>query len=266
MRGLDDFIRWFDTAGALEGSLAGFAPIIEIHIERLVAQGVGYAELMIGTSELPPPPSAIDELTAFRSWLDARCAGRIRIELLVALNRVRPAEWLARFADDYAPLFAAGLIAGVNVAGWPEQGHPASRFRDGLARLRDHGAGIAVHAGEWAPAASVWDAIEAGAQRIGHGVTAFDDERLVDAIAERGIHIEMCPTSNLKTGAIARIEDHPIAKARDRGVSFSINTDDPGPFECSVASEHALVRRVFGFDDDDFTHIAAASYAARFAR
>jgi aminodeoxyfutalosine deaminase len=97
-------------------------------------------------------------------------------------------------------------------------------------------------------------------------VTAFSDEALIDAIGERGVHIEMCPTSNLKTGAIVRIEDHPIARAHARGLSISINTDDPGPFECSMLSEHQLVRDTFGFDDQDFARIAERSYDARFAR
>jgi adenosine deaminase len=265
VHGLEDFIRWFESADALEGSFEGYMPMLEIHVERLVAQGVVYAELIVGSSEVPDGPDALDRMRAFRSWLDEREAGRIQMEIVLAVSRVRDVEEVRGVIDRRLALFDAGLLVGIAVAGWPEQGKPASRHREAIAMLRDRGVGIEIHAGEWAGPDSVWDALDAGADRIGHGVQAFADPRLLDAIGERGVHVEMCPTSNLKTGAIARIEDHVIGRARDLGLSFSINTDDPGPFQCSMASEHELVRRVFGFDDDDFARIAERSYRARFA-
>jgi adenosine deaminase len=63
---------------------------------------------------------------------------------------------------------------------------------------------------------------------------------------------------------VARIEEHPIARARELGLSFSVNTDDPGPFECRMASEYELLAEVFGFDERDFEQIYANSLAARF--
>jgi adenosine deaminase len=125
--------------------------------------------------------------------------------------------------------------------------------------------GIEIHAGEWCGPESVRDALENGfPHRLGHAVSLFDDPRLPDLAGERGIHLELCPTSNVKTGSIARIEDHPVRRALDLGLSFSINTDDPGAFECSVASEYELVSRVFGFTDDDFRRVFDNSLAARF--
>ncbi|MGD9100617.1 MAG: hypothetical protein PVF45_09050, partial [Anaerolineae bacterium] len=87
---------------------------------------------------------------------------------------------------------------------------------------------------------------------------------LLDLVRERRIHVEMCPTSNLKTGSVSRIEEHPIGRARELGLNFSVNTDDPGPFECSMASEYALLAEVFGFGEQDFERIYANSLAARF--
>jgi adenosine deaminase len=74
----------------------------------------------------------------------------------------------------------------------------------------------------------------------------------------------MCPTSNLKTGSVPNIEAHPIRRARDLDLSFSINTDDPGPFECSLASEYELLAEMFGFDENDFRRIYTNSLEARF--
>ena len=68
----------------------------------------------------------------------------------------------------------------------------------------------------------------------------------------------------MKTGSIARLEEHPIGRARDLDLNFSVNTDDPGPFECSMESEYELLTRVFGFEESDWRRIYNNSLAARF--
>ena len=72
------------------------------------------------------------------------------------------------------------------------------------------------------------------------------------------------PTSNVKTGSVARIEDHPVQRAKELGLNFSLNTDDPGPFECSMDSEYQLLAERFGFDENDFEKIAENALKARF--
>jgi len=81
---------------------------------------------------------------------------------------------------------------------------------------------------------------------------------------EQAYPIEICPTSNLKTGSISKIEEHPVRKARELGLSFSINTDDPGPFECSMESEYALLANVLGFQESDLQRLYANSLEAKF--
>ena len=100
--------------------------------------------------------------------------------------------------------------------------------------------------------------------RIGHGVSLFQDPALVELFRERQIHVEMCPTSNIKTGSVARTEEHPIRRARDLGLNFSINTDDPGPFLNSLMSEYQLLAGVFGFDEADFQQIYENTLKSRF--
>jgi adenosine deaminase len=125
--------------------------------------------------------------------------------------------------------------------------------------------GIEIHAGEWCGPESVWDALEHGyPDRIGHGVSLFQDARLIDIFQERQIHVEMCPTSNLKTGSVSRLEHHPVGQARELGLNFSVNTDDPGPFKCSMLSEYEILSNVFGFEEDDFHKIYVNSLEARF--
>jgi adenosine deaminase len=260
---IESFIAWFGVAHRLEGSLTAYAPIVEKHVERLVAQGVDYAELMVGSSELPRDP---EEMAQFRQWLNGIEAGRIQIELLLAVNRTRPPEHFRSVLQIASPYFDSGALVGVAIAGWPEQGYPALPLKRHLAELGERGVGIEIHAGEWAGPASVRDALDCGADRIGHAVGAFEDDELIDEIAKRGVHIEICPTSNLKTGSVESLRSHPIAVARDRELSFSINTDDPGAFECTLVSEYALMRRLFSFDDDDFKRMNACARAAKFGR
>jgi adenosine deaminase len=261
---LDSFKRWFDVTEVLEGSLDGFEPVLARHVERLVAQGVVYTEIMIGSSELPRT-DATSAMRAHRRWLDRLAAGRIEVQLVLAVSRMRTPESMAALCQSALPLFDERLLVGIALAGWPEAGRPASAYRDTFRMLNERGVGIEIHAGEWAGPESVWDAIDHGyARRLGHAVGAFGDPRLLDAIGERGIHLEMCLTSNVCTGAVGRIEDHPLPRARELGLSVSLATDDPGAFRCTVASEHALAARVFGFDERDFHAMTAAALAARF--
>ena len=126
--------------------------------------------------------------------------------------------------------------------------------------------GIEIHAGEWCGPESVWDALDYGRpNRIGHGVSIFQDQHLIDVVLERQIHVEMCPTSNVRFGSVCtRMEEHPVARARELGMRFSIGTDDPGASMASMQSEYELLARQFGFGDADFRRIYANSLAARF--
>src|SRR4051812_26707998 len=104
-------------------------------------------------------------------------------------------ERAADLADRILMLHQAGLIVGVVLAG-PERGHPVKPFQKLFARFREAGLGIENHAGEWCGPESVWDALEHGfPNRIGHGVSLFDDAALVRRFQEEQIHVEMCPTS-----------------------------------------------------------------------
>jgi adenosine deaminase len=259
------FIRWHEVSAAMEGDLDRFRPVLALHLERLKEQGVVYTELMVGGSEIPRDPGeALEKLTAFREWLDEQAGGVLQVELLHCFSRTRSPAQLASLIDRNLRLHEAGLLAGVALAG-PEAGFPVRPFQRLFARYRDAGVPIEIHAGEWCGPESVWDAVEYGCpDRIGHGVALFQDPRLVELFQERQLHVEICPTSNLKTGSVARLEEHPVSQARDLGIPFSISTDDPGPFENSMASEYGLLERLFGFDEEDFRCIYTHSLAARF--
>ncbi len=220
---------------------------------------------MIAAGELPGDVvEAVEEVTALRDWVTRQEGEDIQVEFLVAFGRHKAPEEVERLAERILALHGAGLIVGVALAG-PEPGNPVKPFRRTFARFHDAGLGIEIHAGEWCGPASVWDALAYGhPDRIGHGVSLFQDPRLVALFQERQIHVELCPTSNLKTGSISRMRNHPVGRAKDLGLNFSVNTDDPGPFGCSMESEYALLSEVFGFEESDLRSVYANALGARF--
>ncbi len=263
--GMDSFLKWYDVGARLEGRLAPFFPIIAAHIERLKTQGVVYTEIMIAGSEIPDDPVArLEQVGAFRRHVDRLEAGKIQVEFLMAVGKGKSPDRIRRQGERALSLHQAGLICGFCLAGL-EQGYPVRPYREALAELREAGLGIAIHAGEWAGPESVWEALDNGRpHRIGHGTHAFADPRLVRHLADHRIHLEMCPTSNLCTGSIARLTDHPVRRAWEAGVPFSIATDDPGIFRNTIAGEYRLLADTFGFAADDLLAVTRAGLAARF--
>lgn len=283
-----NFFNWWTFTRALDGELTYFHPILRRHVERLKAQHVVYTEIMIASSELPTDiAEAIDKILALRDAAGlttpatppptmagapttAGVLSEIQVEFLIAVGKSKPHEVIAERAQRILQLYEAGLIVGIALAG-PESGYPIKPFTKTMAKLHEAGLGIEIHAGEWCGPASVWDALDYGyPDRIGHGVSLFEDPKLIELFQTRQIHIEMCPTSNVKTGSVSHIEAHPIKRARDLGLNFSVNTDDPGIFsspgisECSLETEYELLANVFGFEAHDFQTIYENALAARF--
>jgi adenosine deaminase len=112
----------------------------------------------------------------------------------------------------------------------------------------------------------MWISIEQlGAVRIGHGIAAAQDPRLLATLVERGIVLEVCPTSNLRTAVVASIEDHPFPVLRDAGVRLTLNTDDPGMFDTDLNREYVLAHDVFGVDRSGLVELAREAVRASLA-
>jgi adenosine deaminase len=257
--------RYQPVVGACLDPPSRRLPLYAAHVRNLVRQGVGYAELMVSGLLSPDVGVTIERFQAVRRAIDGAAAGRIQVELLACFGR-GPAARVSAQADRILALARAELIVGVALAG-DETACTVASIASVLDRLRDAGLGIEIHAGEQAGPASVWDALDHGRpDRIGHGVRAFEDQRLIEALRARDVHLEFCPTSNLRLGLVSDIRQLPIAQAHDCGLSFSINTDDPGPFGCTLRSEMALVERCFGFTEEHWTAVRANAWRARFGR
>jgi adenosine deaminase/aminodeoxyfutalosine deaminase len=154
-------------------------------------------------------------------------------------------------------------VIGFGIGGDERRG-PPELFREVYRSARDHGLRLTVHAGEAAGPESVWGAINLGAERIGHGLNAWHDRELMAMLVERQIPVEICLTSNLRTGCCTAINKHPLKTYFDVGVMVTLNTDDPAMFETSVEHEYQLAQQQFGFSDEQLREMARNSFEASF--
>jgi adenosine deaminase len=145
-----------------------------------------------------------------------------------------------------------------------EQNFPASDYAEPFEIAAAAGLGCTVHAGEWAGADSVRAALGLPVTRIGHGVRAIEDAALVAELAERGIVLECCPTSNVVLGAFDSYEDHPLPRLRAAGVRVTLGSDDPPYFGASIGGEYAVCRERFGYDDEVLRDITRTAIEAAF--
>ncbi|MEI9975525.1 MAG: hypothetical protein WDO73_27755 [Ignavibacteriota bacterium] len=133
---------------------------------------------------------------------------------------------------------------------------PAEWFTDVFAFARSAGLHLTAHAGEGTTPQSIRSALALGAERIGHGIAAIEDDGLLRHLRERDIPLEVCITSNLVTGVVKRIEDHPVRRLYDAGVPIVLNTDDPAMFRCTLVGEYRLAMEKFGFTEGELRGIA----------
>ena len=159
---------------------------------------------------------------------------------------VERAERVAR----YAAARPHPYVAGFQLAG-DEAGYPAGDFAEPYRIAADAGLGCSVHAGEWGGPESVRAALTLPVTRIGHGVRSIEDPALVDELAERGVVLECCPTSNVVLGIYPSYEEHPLRALRAAGVRVTLGSDDPPWFGASIGGEYAVCAERLGFGDDD---------------
>ena len=146
--------------------------------------------------------------------------------------------------------------------GGDEARGPAEWFRDVFAYARDGGLHLVCHAGETMGPESIWAALEIGAERIGHGITAVRDLALLARLRESNIPLEVSITSNVCTGVAPSLAEHPVRRLYDAGVPIVLNTDDPSFFHTSLVREYELAQSVFGLPAEE---LAAASFRYAFA-
>ncbi|MET8549341.1 adenosine deaminase [Micromonospora zamorensis] len=149
--------------------------------------------------------------------------------------------------------------------GGPEIGVPRPQFRPYFDQARAAGLRSVPHAGETTGPQTIWDALnELGAERIGHGISAAQDPELLTYLAERQIGMEICPTSNVRTRAVASLDEHPLPQMVQAGLLVTINSDDPPMFGTTLNDEYAVAARLLGAGREGLAGLARNAVTASF--
>ncbi|MDO3704104.1 adenosine deaminase [Micromonospora sp. C28SCA-DRY-2] len=149
--------------------------------------------------------------------------------------------------------------------GGPEIGVPRPQFKPYFDQARAAGLRSVPHAGETTGPQTVWDALrELGAERIGHGISAAQDPELVGHLAERQIALEVCPTSNVRTRAVASLDEHPLRRLVEAGVLVTVNSDDPPMFGTTLNDEYAVAARLLDVGPEGLAALARNAVTASF--
>jgi aminodeoxyfutalosine deaminase len=160
---------------------------------------------------------------------------------------------------ELALTLGRGAVIGLGLGG-PEEGVPRPQFAEAFTAARDAGLHSVPHAGETTGPRTVWDALEfLHAERIGHGTSALADPVLVEHLRTRAIPLEVCPTSNVRTGAVGGYADHPLPAMLKHGLAVSLNTDDPPLFNTTLRDEYLHALRELGLSRDALVAVVDAT-------
>jgi adenosine deaminase len=292
---VDDLGRWFRSGAdrkSLELYLEGFRHTVAVMqapdaIERvaaecaqdLAADGIVYAEVRYAPELSTQGGLSLDEV--MRAWLrgfergarDAEAAGRaLTVRAIVTAMRqfARSAE-IAELSIKYRD---EGVV-GFDIAG-PEAGFPPSRHLDAFQLIHRANFHVTIHAGEAFGLPSIWEALQwCGAERLGHGVRIVDDlrtqpdgsielGRLAQYVRDRRVPLEMCPTSNVHTGAVGSIADHPIDLLRRLRFRVTVNTDNRLMSGVTLSDEFERLTDAFGFGLDEMQWLTTNAMKSSF--
>ena len=227
--------------------------------EHLRAQNITYAEVTVSIPEYLQQGLPLEGIL---DVLGEDPPDRPKVRWIVDLVRNYGPDAAERLIERLLPLLPPAVV-GLTLGG-AERLFPPRQFERVYALAREGGLRTTVHAGEALGPESVWDAVEAlQVERIGHGVRAIEDPMLVRHLAERKIPLEICPTSNVRTGVFPSMEAHPVRELYEAGVPLSISTDDPTFFGVSLADELAGLRKL-GFTEGEIDELASGAFAFAF--
>jgi aminodeoxyfutalosine deaminase len=236
-------------------------------LRDLAQQGVRHAEVYISIGILYWQDRLdVDLVITAIERGRTRAEADFNISLLWIIDAVRHfgVEACARVfrkAADLQHLYPS--IVGIGIGGNELLG-PAHEFRELYQQAKAAGLRLTCHAGENTGPQSIWAAVNIGAERIGHALSAQDDPDLIEVLVDRQIPLELNITSNLRTGCCPSLEDHPVRRYFEEGLMVTLNSDDPPFFGANLLDEYLLAHRSFEFPLDQLRELAANSIEASF--
>ncbi|MEV7969982.1 adenosine deaminase [Sphaerisporangium sp. NPDC088356] len=258
---LERYLETFDHTDGVMQTRESLVRVAAECAEDLANDGVVYAEVRYAPELHTSGGLSLDEvveavLEGFKIGSEGR---NIRVgALLTAMRHQARSMEIAELAVRYRDVG----VAGFDIAG-AEAGYPPTRHLDAFEYLQRENSHFTIHAGEAFGLPSIWQAIQwCGADRLGHGVRIIDDiqvatdgtaklGRLAAYVRDTRIPLEMCPTSNLQTGAAPSLAEHPIGLLRRLHFRVTVNTDNRLMSDTSVSQEFANLVETFGYEWDD---------------
>jgi adenosine deaminase len=257
------FLETYDLAASVIRTAEDYRDITYEYLASVAADGGIYVELtaspdharMVGLSDdehFAGIAAGIDDARR-----DHGIEGRI---LLSGVRNFGPEKVtaVARFAAQRPHPYVVGFA----LAG--DERVPPGDFTEAFRIAADAGLGCTVHAGEWQGPESIREAMKLPVTRLDHGVRAIEDPLLVREIAERGLTLNTCPTSNVVLGVFGSFADHPLPHLRAAGVRVTLGSDDPPYFGATLGGEYAVCRERFGWDDQALRSVTVAALEAAF--
>ena len=260
---LERYLETFDHTVGVMQTAAALTRVARECVADLADDGVVYAEVRYAPEQHVGGGLSLDEVVAaVQAGVDegtAAAGGRIVVrQLLTAMRHQARSNEIAELAVQWRDRG----VAGFDIAG-AEAGHPPTRHLDAFEYLQRENAHFTIHAGEAFGLPSIWQAIQwCGADRLGHGVRIIDDitvdeaghaslGRLAAYVRDKRIPLEMCPASNVQTGAAASVADHPIGLLTRLRFRVTVNTDNRLMSRTSMTDEMWSLVQAFGYDLDD---------------
>jgi len=262
---LEEYLQAFDATVALLQSpealeRAAFELCADAAAENVVYMEIRFAPLLHLDGGMSP-----------REVVQAVLAGTqhagetfdLRTGLILCAMRDRSTEESMEVAQLAAQFRTHGVVA-FDLAG-PERRYPPHVHRTAIEFARDVGVHLTLHAGEGCCPEQIREALDLGAERIGHGVYAFKDESIMERLAEERVPLEVCPTSNLQiSGVMESYADHPLKAYFDRGIPVTLNTDNRLMSQIDLTHEYEVVAAAFSLSMADLERIVMNGVEAAF--
>lgn len=272
--GVEAVYRFADFQGFLEAYMRCAACLCEQEDFRRVtyellcdeaAQGIRYCEVFLSSMQHLRRDFDFEcIMQGIRSGYEAaRAEYGIRMGVIFDHGRQFGVEAGRRVLELALATRSYGVI-GLSIGGDEKEGPPEA-FAEIFAQARAAGLHLTAHAGEVCGPESIWGAIRSlGVRRIGHGIRAVEDPELMRYLRRERIFLDICPTSNLRTGAVSSLKEHPVRRLFDAGIPITLSSDDPALFQTSLLQEYLLLVEHLGFTQEEIRQIALNGVRASF--
>jgi adenine deaminase len=254
-RNLQDFLDVYYQGMSVLVTEQDFYDLAYAYLRRAHADNVRHAEIFFDPQAHTTRGVAFATVVGglHRAIADAGREFNIRASLIMCFLRHLDEADAERTLDLALPF--RDKIVGVGLDS-SETGHPPSKFKRVFGRARDVGFFLTAHAGEEGPASYVWEALDVlGVGRIDHGNRSLEDATLTSRLAREGIHLTVCPLSNLRLQVVADLTSHPLRRMLDSGLCISVNSDDPAYFGGYVGDNYAAIAEALALTAEDIAGI-----------